>query len=361
MARGSERVKVLTVVGARPQFIKAAPVSRVLRRRHQEVLVHTGQHYDDLMSDVHFRQLGLPRPDENLGIGSGRHGQQTGAMLAGLERSILRETPDWVLIYGDTNSTLAGALAAAKLNVPVAHVEAGLRSYDRSMPEEINRLVADHVGDLLLAPTQTAVDNLAAEGIRDNVVLSGDVMVDVLLQRLPVARQESTILGDLGLEGDYGLATVHRAGNTDDPARLRDIFSGLAELGRPVVLPAHPRLCCALRGAGVETPANVRLIEPVGYLDMLALLDRAALVLTDSGGLQKEAYVMRVPCVTLRSETEWVETVEMGWNRLAEADPERIVAAATTALSGQPPAHPDLFGDGRASEHIVAALEAQIG
>ena len=352
-------MKILSVVGARPQFIKAAAVSRALRERHQEILIHTGQHYDELMSEVHFRQLGLPEPDENLGVGSGGHGEQTGAMLAGLERPILREKPDWVLVYGDTNSTLAGALAAAKLDTPVAHVEAGLRSFNRAMAEEINRVVTDHVSALLLAPTQTAVNNLAAEGITRGVVLTGDVMVDVLLRQRDLARQHSAIFDALSLDPTetYCLATVHRAGNTDDPARLRGIVAGLAGLGWRVVLPAHPRLGAALAREGIPTPPNVQKAAPVGYLDMLALLDRAALVLTDSGGLQKEAYVMGVPCITLRDETEWVETVAAGWNRLAGADAARIAAAAEAALAGRPADHPDLFGDGHASARIVAALE----
>ncbi|MEX2246314.1 MAG: UDP-N-acetylglucosamine 2-epimerase (non-hydrolyzing) [Dehalococcoidia bacterium] len=349
-------MKILTVVGARPQFIKAAPFSAAVRKRHDEVLVHTGQHYDAQMSDVFFEQLGLPRPDHHLGVGSGSHGWQTGEMLARLETVMQREAPDRVVIYGDTNSTLAGALAAAKLGLPVAHVEAGLRSFVRTMPEEINRIVADRIATYLFAPTQTAVDNLAREGISDAVTLTGDIMYDALLHHLPLAEQ-SRILDELALTpGGYALATVHRAANTDDPARLGDIIDALSLLREPVLLPLHPRTKAALMGTDIEVEPPVRIVEPVGYLDMLALERNARIVLTDSGGVQKEAYLLGVPCVTLRDETEWVETLEGGWNVLAGTDAERILAAAKRARpSGAPP---PVFGDGRAAERMVDALEA---
>jgi UDP-N-acetylglucosamine 2-epimerase len=309
------------------------------------------------MSDIFFDELALPRPDHHLGVGSALHGLQTGQMLERLEPVLQREAPDRVVIFGDTNSTLAGALAAAKLGIPIAHVEAGLRSYVRGMPEEINRVIADHVSSYLFAPTQTAVDNLAREGITRGVTLTGDIMYDALLQNAPVAAQRSTALRDLGLTpGAYALATVHRAANTDDPARLADIIDALALLKEPVVVPLHPRSRAALLGTDIEVEPPVRVIDPVGYLDMLALQQGARMVLTDSGGVQKEAYLLGVPCVTLRDETEWVETLEGGWNVLAGADAERILAAARRPRpSGTPPA---VFGDGHAAEKMVAALES---
>jgi UDP-N-acetylglucosamine 2-epimerase len=349
-------VKILTIVGARPQFIKAAPFSRAVRQHHTEVLVHTGQHYDPSMSDIFFDELALPRPDHHLGVGSGAHGAQTGQILERIEVVMQREAPDRVVIYGDTNSTLAGALAAAKLGIPVAHVEAGLRSYVRTMPEEINRVIADRVSSYLFAPTQTAVENLAREGITAGVTLTGDIMYDALLQTAPIAAERSTALRNLGLApGAYVLATVHRAANTDDPARLADIIDALALLHEPVIVPLHPRTRAALMGTDIEVEPPVRIIDPVGYLDMLALQQGARMVLTDSGGVQKEAYLLGVPCVTLRDETEWIETLEGGWNVLAGADAERILAAAQRPRpSGKPPS---VFGDGHAAEKMVGALE----
>ncbi|MDW8234486.1 MAG: UDP-N-acetylglucosamine 2-epimerase (non-hydrolyzing), partial [Roseiflexaceae bacterium] len=309
-------MNIVTIVGARPQFIKAAAVSRVLRLRHREVLVHTGQHYDANMSAVFFDELGIPPPDVNLAVGSASHGAQTGAMLAKIEEVLLAECPDWVLVYGDTNSTLAGALAAAKLHIPVAHVEAGLRSFNRAMPEEINRVLTDHISDLLLCPSETAVENLAREGITRGVVLIGDVMADAL--RLAVERADDSVLESSGVQqGSYALATVHRAENTDDPLRLQGILTGLTLLDMPVIFPAHPRARRAIAALGWTPPAHMRLIDPVGYLNMIALMRGARVVLTDSGGVQKEAYWLGVPCVTLRDETEWVETVTCGWNTLA--------------------------------------------
>lgn len=347
-------MKVLTVVGARPQFIKLAPVSRLLRRQHHEVLVHTGQHYDDEMSELFFRELELPSPDYNLGVGSGPHGQQTAAMLSGLERVMLAEKPDCVLVYGDTNSTLAGALAAAKLNLRLAHVEAGLRSYDKGMPEEINRVLTDHVSDLCFCPTDQAVSNLEREGIVRNVYQVGDVMYDVFRQQAELAGRQ-TILRDLALEPhSYLLATIHRAENVDEPARLHRILTGLGRAGSLVVLPIHPRTRAALQRSPWSLPDHIRLIDPVGYLEMVALEQAARLILTDSGGVQKEAYFVGVPCITLRDRTEWTETVRAGWNTLAGSDPDRIAAAV---LSAQPPVdRPQLFGDGQASEKIVNSL-----
>ncbi|MDD3112334.1 MAG: UDP-N-acetylglucosamine 2-epimerase (non-hydrolyzing) [Methanofollis liminatans] len=350
-------MKILTVVGARPQFIKCAPVSRELRKEHEEVLVHTGQHYDREMSDLFFEELKIPRPDHNLGIGSGPHGRQTGAMLAGIEEVILAEEPDCVLVYGDTNSTLAGALAAAKVHVPVAHVEAGLRSFDRRMPEEINRVLTDHCSDLLLCPTETAVENLQREGITAGVHLTGDVMVDALLQHAGVARA-SSVLADLGLD-QYRLATVHRAENTDDPARLAAIMRALGDLG-DVVLPCHPRTEKMLKNTGLyeEADRRIRLIPPVGYLEMLALESGAKTILTDSGGVQKEAYVLGVPCITMRETTEWVETVEDGWNVLVGSDYDAIVRAARTFAPGRE--RSDVFGKGEAAR-AIARVVGQMG
>lgn len=344
------------MVGARPQFIKAAPVSRILRLKHDEFLLHTGQHYDDAMSDLFFRQLEIPAPDRNLEVGSGHHGAQTGAMLAGIETASQEYRPDWILVYGDTNSTLAGALAGAKLHVPVVHVEAGLRSYDRRMPEEINRVVADHVSTLLLCPTDLAVGNLAREGITTGVRMVGDVMYDAFKQNLERARGVSTILSDLGLEaGGYHLLTVHRAENVDQPERLEEILRGVAASGRPTIFPAHPRTKAALQAGGVAPGANTRVIDPVGYLEMLVLEEGAEAVVTDSGGVQKEAYFAGRPCVTLRDTTEWTETVAAGWNVLVGTDPGAIAEAMG---SFRPAAdRPALFGDGHAAEKVVAAID----
>ncbi len=356
--------KVLSIVGARPQFIKAAAVSRVLRATEgfTEVLVHTGQHYDDRMSEIFFRELGIPAADRNLGIGSGAHGQQTGRMLEALEAVMQAERPDWVLVYGDTNSTLAGALAAAKLRIRVAHVEAGLRSFNRAMPEETNRVVADHVADLLFAPTDAAMRNLAQEGLAALAVRTGDVMYDAMLHYAALAGQSSRILASLGVAPrQYVLATVHRAENTDDPARLNAIFDGLARFSEhlPVVLPLHPRTRKMLGDTRAMRP-GLHIVDPVGYLDMVELERHARLIATDSGGVQKEAYFHKVPCVTLRTETEWVELVEAGWNRLAPpTSAQAIGEALSSALEGPTGAWTGLYGDGRAARAIVAELASR--
>ncbi|MGH7322960.1 MAG: non-hydrolyzing UDP-N-acetylglucosamine 2-epimerase [Candidatus Rokuibacteriota bacterium] len=351
-------MKVVTVVGARPQFIKAAPLSRRLRERHREVLVHTGQHYDDDMSALFFEELSIPSPDYHLGIGSGPHGAQTGAMLEALETVLLKERPEAVIVYGDTNSTLAGALAAAKLQMPIAHVEAGLRSFNRAMPEEINRVVTDHLSTWLFVPSDGARRQLEREGITEGVHVVGDIMADTLRVYGARSRDRTSILDQLRLQpGAYYLATVHRAENTDAAEALRSILEAFSRLDRVVVLPLHPRTRQRLAEHGLRVPDNVCLVPPAGYLDMLALEASAACVLTDSGGVQKEAYCLGVPCVTLRSETEWVETVEAGWNVIAGIDPERIVAAVR-AMAGRRGARPELYGDGATAERIVTILSA---
>ncbi|MGH8397658.1 MAG: non-hydrolyzing UDP-N-acetylglucosamine 2-epimerase [Gammaproteobacteria bacterium] len=357
-------MKILTILGARPQFIKAAAVSRVLRQTKncQEILVHTGQHYDYGMSEVFFRELEIQEPAYNLGIGSGNHGMQTGRMLEGIEEILLREQPDWVLVYGDTNSTLAGALAASKLRIPLAHVEAGLRSFNRDMPEEINRVVSDHIADILFAPTIIAVANLANEGIfGESVHEVGDVMYDVALFYSEKARAESGILRHLEVKaGGYILATVHRAENVDDPVRLHTILDGLCRVANelPVVLPLHPRARKMLTGdiALKLERSGVLLVDPVGYLDMVMLELNAKAIATDSGGVQKEAFFHKVPCVTLRSETEWVELVEMGWNTLVTPnDVSRICNAILNAQKGKSAVRAP-YGTGNSAHLVAAAL-----
>ncbi len=350
-------MKIVSVVGARPQFIKAAPVCRWLRQEHSEILVHTGQHYDDNMSAIFFDELGIPAPEYHLGVGSGSHGAQTGAMLAGIEKVLFTEQPDWVLVYGDTNSTIAGGLAASKLHIRVAHVEAGLRSFNRRMPEEINRVLTDHVSDLLLCPSQVAVENLLAEGIHKGVLMVGDVMVDALNFAVERAREHSNVLDDLGLmEKGFLLATVHRAENTDDPLRLGGILEAFGQLQEPVIFPVHPRTRNAIARLHRldHLPVNLLLVDPLGYLDMVKLEGAARMILTDSGGVQKEAYWLSVPCVTLRDETEWVETVQVGWNALAGAEPRRIVQVVRDFQF--PEEHPLLYGDGRTAPRIVQSL-----
>ncbi len=351
---------LLTVVGARPQFIKLAPFSRETRRRgHRETIVHTGQHYDEGMSGRFFEELAIPEPDVNLEVGSGSHGAMTARALEGIEREILARGPDAVVVFGDTNSTLAGALAAAKLGVPCAHVEAGLRSFDRSMPEEVNRIVADHCCDLLLAPNEAAARNLAAEGRTAATEVVGDIMVDALFAARGRSEQASAILERLGIEvAPFILFTVHRASNTDDPERLRAIFDGLRG-DRLAVFPVHPRTRAAIEANGLLLPANVFPVEPLGYLDVVGLAAAADAVVTDSGGLQKEAYLLETPCVTLRENTEWTETVELGWNVLVGADATAILAALAALPRGA--THPPIYGDGHAAERMLTAIEGRWG
>jgi UDP-N-acetylglucosamine 2-epimerase (non-hydrolysing)/UDP-GlcNAc3NAcA epimerase len=353
-------MRVLTVIGNRPQFIKASAVSSRLRAGGEEITVHTGQHYDAELSQVFFDELELPPPEHLLGIGGGTNTAQTARMLAALEPLLADVRPDAVLVYGDTNSTLAGALAAAQAGIPVAHVEAGMRSFDRTMPEEVNRVLTDHLATLLLCPSQTAVDNLRRESVVGAVELVGDVMVDVAQLLQPAARARTAALTSYGVEpGGYLLATAHRAGNVDDPSRLRRLVELLLVLPLPTVLPLHPRTRARLEAGGllasVEQAGHIMLAPPLGYLDFTALLCNAQAVVTDSGGVQKEAYLAGVPCVTLRPSTEWVETVDAGWNELVDLDP----AAALAALARiPPPDRPQLYGDGRAGERVAAAVRA---
>jgi UDP-N-acetylglucosamine 2-epimerase (non-hydrolysing)/UDP-GlcNAc3NAcA epimerase len=364
-------MRIVTVVGNRPQFVKAAAVSRRLREAHEEVLIHTGQHHDDALSAVFFRELDLPAPDHELRLGGGTNLAQTARMLSELEGLVTAARADGpvdaLLVYGDTNTTLAGALVAADLGVPIAHVEAGMRSFDRRMPEERNRVVVDHLAALLLVPTPTATRNLEREGLADLVVDVGDVMTDVTLLVHPRARERAPAwLGERDLEpGGYLLATAHRAGNVDDPARLAalvDVLVAVATPERPLVLPLHPRTAARLREHGederLRSAPGVRLVDPVGPLDFATLLVGAAAVLTDSGGVQKEAYLAGVRCVTLRDTTEWGETVEAGWNALVDLDQGAAAAALETPL---PQDRPEVFGDGRAGERVVAALVHRFG
>ena len=349
---------VLSVVGNRPQYIKAAVVSRAVRSVAREVLLDTGQHYDHLLAGAFYDELDLPRAGIELGVGSASHAVQTAAMLTGVADAIADLRPALVLVYGDTNSTLAGALAAAKLNVPVAHVEAGLRSYDRRMPEEVNRVLTDHLASLLFCPTDTAVANLGREGIVEGVVQTGDVMFDLATTTLTPERERAA-LARFDLErGRYVLATVHRPATTDDPVALRAVIEALSESGEPVVFPTHPRTAASITRFGLQDAIgpSVRLVEPVGYAESLALVRNARVVATDSGGLQKETYFFAVPCVTLRATSEWAETVTSGWNVLAGTERAAVVAALRDPPRGVD--HPDFYGGGDAGDRIAAALDA---
>ena len=378
-------MKIVTIVGARPQFIKAAAVSRAIhrayrRKRHiKEVLVHTGQHYDTLMDKVFFEELNLPKPDYHLGVGSGSHGKQTGMMLERIESVLGKEKPEAVIVYGDTNSTLAGALAAAKLNFPIAHVEAGLRSYNRTMPEEMNRVLTDHLSTFLFCPTDLAVRNLLKEGIkveRIKIVRNvGDVMYDSILYYSKLAEKKSTILKDLNLyfstpnselrTHNYYLTTLHRAENTDDPERLKSILKALNEIGRNhlVILPLHPRTKKRIEVHFLFSRfKNIKFIDPISYLDMLKLEKNAEAILTDSGGVQKEAYWLKIPCLTLRGETEWVETIQSGWNQLVGTESKRVIQGIKDLEKRRYfKRREEIFGEGRASEKIVQILTRCMG
>ncbi|MDJ1434183.1 UDP-N-acetylglucosamine 2-epimerase (non-hydrolyzing) [Halostagnicola sp. A-GB9-2] len=355
-------MKVVSIVGARPQFIKAFAVSKELRPNHNEILVHTGQHYDEELSDVFFDELGIPEPDYNLGVGSDSHGRQTAAMLEGIEEIIETEEPDVVLLYGDTNSTLAGAIAASKIDPLVAHIEAGLRSYNGEMPEETNRVLTDHASDLLFPPSESAAETLVEEGINDGVHVVGDVMYDAILWGRDVAEDESDVLERVGIgEGEFILSTVHRAGNTNDPDRLESIVDALSNAPLPVVLPVHPRTENRLRKYEMwgRATSEFEAIDPVGYLDFVRLIDASERVATDSGGVQKEAFYLDTPCVTMRDETEWIETVESGWNVLVGANQEQI--EKELRVNRYLEEKPTPYGDGTAAEAIVSVLTEYIG
>jgi UDP-GlcNAc3NAcA epimerase len=353
-------VRILTVVGNRPQFIKAAAVSGPLRARHEEILVHTGQHHDDSLSRIFFSELGLAQPEHQLGIAGASNTSQTSRMLAALEPLVSDLRPDAVLVYGDTNSTLAGALTAAQAHVPVVHVEAGMRSFDRTMPEELNRVLTDHLSDLLLCSSRSAAENLGDESIDGAVEVVGDVMVDVAMRWQPTARGNANVPADYGLTpGAYLLLTAHRAGNVDDPDRLRALIELVKTLPPPVLFPVHPRTHARLQESGLLAELasidGLELTQPLGYIEFSALVCQARAVLTDSGGVQKEAYLAGVPCVTLRANTEWVETVESGWNALVDLDAQ---AALTALARPAPDERPQLYGDGHAAERCVQAIEA---
>lgn len=350
-------MKIVTVLGARPQFIKAAPVCHALKAAgHEEILVHTGQHYDANMSEIFFEELKIPKPAVNLQVGSGAHGKQTAEMLTKIEEILIREKPAKLLVYGDTNSTLAGALAACKLEIPIAHVEAGLRSFNRSMPEEHNRVLTDHCSELLFCPTDTAVNHLRTEGITKSVHKVGDTMLDAVLQFKKIAASRPT-LKELGLKSKgFYLATIHRPYNTDDPKNLAAALKALGSLDHPVVFPVHPRTKGKL--AGIDLASNIRIVEPLGYLDMLLLQENARVVLTDSGGVQKEAFFLKTPCVTMRTETEWVETVEAGWNIVVGTDPAAVVKAVEQFENKAPAPPAAYFGAGDAAVRIAKILGA---
>ncbi len=350
-------MKILSVVGARPEFIQAMPVSRAVRVDHQEILVHTGQHYDYKMSQTFFDELDIPAPDYNLEVGSGSQSRQTADMMVRLEEVFLKEQPDLAIIRGDTNSTLAAALVTSKLNVPFAHIEAGERSFNRGMPEEVNRLVADRLANLHFCVSQVGVQNLFTEGITDSVHWAGDVMLDALIHARPIARTRSGILDQLGIEPKkFSLVTIHRAMNTDNPARLQQIISALNLISETVILPIHPRTQKTLSSLDMQLASHVRIIEPVGYFDMLTLEENARLIATDSGGVQREAYYMSIPCLTLRDETEWGATIETGWNKLVGADQQSIVENWHSFVP--PVEHPAIYGLGNAGQRIAEILNS---
>ncbi|KRE62247.1 UDP-N-acetylglucosamine 2-epimerase (non-hydrolyzing) [Nostocoides sp. Soil756] len=353
-------MKILSIVGARPQFVKLAPIAAALTEAgHEHVIVHTGQHYDAKMSDVFFSDLGIPDPDVHLGVGSSGHGAQTGAMLAGLEPVLQEHAPDWVLVYGDTNSTIAGALCAVKLHLPLAHLEAGLRSFNRRMPEEHNRVLTDHAADLCLAPTEVALGHLRAEGLGERSVVTGDVMTDVCLRVADLVRDRNPELPEGVAPGEYVIATIHRAENTDDPVRLRAVVEGLASLPHPVVLTAHPRLVHKAAEHGIDlTAGSLHTVEPLDYPAMVAAVAGARAVVTDSGGLQKEAFLLRTACTTVRTETEWTETVDLGWNVLA-LDLTELPSLVDRPAPAPTDATP--YGDGTAAAATVATLAAWAG
>ena len=354
-------LNIVSIVGARPQFIKLAPLSKVLREEgFKETIVHTGQHYDDNMSDIFFKELEISEPDYNLGIGSGSHGEQTGKMLIAIEEVLMKRKPDLVIVYGDTNSTLAGALASSKLHIKLAHVEAGLRSFNKMMPEEINRIVTDHLSDILFCPTETAVKNLEKEGITKGVYLVGDIMFDALMYFSRMSEEKSKILQNLKLNPkEYYLLTIHRAENTDNYDRLKNILLAIAQFRRKAVFPIHPRTRSRIKEFNLDKyldNENILLIDPVGYLDMISLEKNAFAIFTDSGGVQKEAFWLRVPCITLRDETEWIETVKYGWNTLVGANIEKILEAERNIKEGDYVDFSDYYSAPKMKEVVIKEI-----
>jgi len=350
-------MKILSVIGARPQFIKLSPFDRAIRKEGLEhFILHTGQHYDYGMSKVFFEELQIPEPDLNLNIGSGEHGWQTGKMLTGIEKALVKEEPNIVIVYGDTNSTLAGALAAAKLHIPIAHIEAGLRSFNKTMPEEHNRILTDHCAELLFCPTEKAVENLEREGIKNGVFNVGDIMYDALLYSLDIAKQKSTILQYFNISPKkYLLTTIHRAYTADERDKLAEILAAFEESEMEIIFPLHPRTKKRLQEFDLSLPENVRLLAPLGYMDMLILEKNAFKILTDSGGMQKEAYLLKIPCITLRPETEWIETVESGWNTLVGSNKTLILEAINK--EGFIKEHPDFYGNGQSALKVIQIIK----
>ncbi len=352
----------MTIAGTRPQLVKVAAVSRVLRESFEEVLVNTGQHYDYQMAGVFFDELNIPKPDYDLGIGSDTHGRQTGKMLIAVEEVVEKENPDIILVYGDTNSTLAGAIIASKLHIPLVHIEAGLRSYNKKMPEEINRIMTDHVATLLFAPSDLAVENLAKEGIQQGVHQVGDVMYDAVLYNMEIAEQAHSLENYHLTSGNYILSTIHRAENTDDPKRLEAILNAFAALDEKVILPLHPRTKSKIDTFGLhsilERASKIEIIEPLSYLEMLLLEKHAKAIVTDSGGVQKEAYFAKVPCITLRDQTEWTETIEAGWNQLVNPLTDNLPEILANIKHGKP--IEDLYGDGEAAKKIISIMKSHL-
>lgn len=348
-------MKVITILGARPQFIKAKPLSDIIKNDFEEIIIHTGQHYDKKMSDVFFEELELPNPKYNLGIGSGNHGQQTGLMIQKIEEVLLYEKPSFVIVYGDTNSTLAGALSAAKLHIPVVHIEAGLRSFNKKMPEEINRIMTDHISELLFVPSNKALEQCYKEGLEKGVFNVGDIMYDTILKFLPLSEARSNIINELSLDlKKFYTATIHRPENTDSKIKLSIIFESLSELDSLIIMPIHPRTMNKIKEYNIKISKNIKLIEPLGYFDMLKLLSRSSLIFTDSGGLQKEAYYLKKFCITLRDETEWTETLETGNNILVPIVKDKIVNSISLFKEGN--LFPNIYGNGNSSSIILSNL-----
>jgi UDP-GlcNAc3NAcA epimerase len=354
-------MKIVTIIGTRPQFVKASVISKALRQAdHEEILVNTGQHYDDNMAHIFFEEMGIPKPDYDLGVGSGTHASQTAGSLVGIEEILIKEQPNFIIVFGDTNATVAGALAAAKLHIKIAHIEAGLRSYNRDMPEEINRVVTDVLSDLLFVPTPVAVENLKKEGITSNIHVVGDVMVDSLMIYTRIAEQKSRILDDLKLEKNkFLLMTIHRPSNADHDDRLSSILREASKVDLPVIFPTHPRSRTRVEKLICKTSGNIRIIDPIGYLDMMMLEKYSKVIITDSGGVQKEAYLHKTPCLTVRGETEWVETVRDGWNYIVGDHLEKI--SILSKDFPEPREWNPHYGDGQTSDKIVRLLQENLG